>query len=210
MRLVAAALLALALSACSGDDPAGTTPLPPETGSATASAAPSVSPSVSAAPGATEPPDIEGLEVVDGLGNDHVAGRVEYDRIPPLGGPHNARWLACGVYEAPVPDELAVHSIEHGAVWINHEPGLAPAEREALARLAAMDPEYVLVSPREGLDSRVVVVTWGAALEATSVDDPRLAEFVEAYAGGGQGGEPGAPCRTGGLTPEQARSLVGG
>ena len=117
---------------------------------------------------------------------------------------------ACGVYDAPVPTEFAVHSTEHGAVWLAHDPDLPAADREALARLAATDPEHVLVSPLEGLDSRIVAVTWGAGLEASSGDDPHLAEMVEAYAGGGQGGEPGAPCRTSGLTPAQAEAALGG
>jgi hypothetical protein len=209
MRLhpvLCAVLTTAALSGCSGQEPA--TPAPQASEASTP--APSAPVSASASPSAAAAPDIEGLELVEGLSNDHVAGPVEYDRVPPVGGPHNVRWLACGVYDAPVPDEFAVHSIEHGAVWVNHAPDLPAAEREALAALAAANPEYVLVSPREGLDSRVVAVTWGAAIEATSADDPRLEAFVEAYAGGGQGGEPGAPCRSGGLTPEQARAQLGG
>jgi hypothetical protein len=55
-----------------------------------------------------------------------------------------------------------------------------------------------------------VAVTWGAAIEASSGDDPRLAQFVRAYAGGDQGGEPGAPCRGNGLDLEDARDAVGG
>ena len=203
MRLLPAALLVLGLTACGGDEPSTPVPLPSESGSP--------SPSPSASPTAAALPQIEGLEVLaEDPSHDHVEGPVEYDRVPPLGGPHNPRWLACGVYDAPVPTELAVHSTEHGAVWLAHDPELPAAEREALARLAAAAPEYVLVSPMDGLDSRIVAVTWGAGLEASSGDDPRLAEMVEAYAGGAQGGEPGAPCRTGGLTPEQARTALGG
>ena len=201
--VLSAALAAGALTACSGqEEDVASTPLPPETASA---AAPSAEPSASATPA------IEGLEVLaEDPSHDHVQGRVDYDRVPPLGGPHNVRWLACDVYDEPVPDELAVHSIEHGAVWIAHDPELPQAERSALRELAAGNREYVLVSPREGLDSRIVAVTWGASIEASSADDARLEQFVAAYAGGGQGGEPGAPCRTGGLTLDQARQQLGG
>jgi hypothetical protein len=204
MRLAPVVLLVLTLTACSGDEPVEPpVPLPSETATAT--------PSPTASPSAQAAPQIEGLEVLaEDPSHDHVDGPVEYDRTPPLGGPHNVRWLACDVYDEPVPAELAVHSIEHGAVWLAHDPELPEAQRAALAQLAATDPEYVLVAPQDGLDSRVVAVTWGAALEASSADDPRLAAFVEAYAGGGQGGEPGAPCRTGGLGLEQARAALGG
>jgi hypothetical protein len=46
-------------------------------------------------------------------------------------------------------------------------------------------------------------------LQVDGVDDPRLRTFVETFAGGDQGGEPGAPCRTGGVTPQQARDTIG-
>ncbi len=199
---LSALIVTTALAACSGGEDAPVTPLP------AATASPSVSP-----PTATSPsqPAIEGLEVLaEDPSHDHVAGPIQYDRVPPLGGPHNARWLACDVYDEQVPAELAVHSIEHGAVWLTHAPELPQGQRAALTALAARNPEYVLVSPQGGLDSRVVAVTWGVSLEAGSADDPRLAEFVQTYAGGGQGGEPGAPCRTGGLTLDQARSQLGG
>jgi len=66
-----------------------------------------------------------------------------------------------------------------------------------------------VVSPYEDLASPVVAVAWGITLEVESADDPRLAEFVEAYAGGAQGGEPGVPCREGGISPREARGLLG-
>ena len=197
-----AVLTALVLAACSGEQAPEVTPLPPDAVSTSAPPSPSSSPSAAT---------IEGLEVLaEDPSHDHVEGPVEYDRVPPLGGPHNIRWLACGVYDEQVPAEFAVHSIEHGGVWLAHDPELPREQRAPLAALAARNPEHVLVSPQDGLDSRVVAVTWGAGLEASSADDPRLGQFVATYAGGGQGGEPGAPCRTGGLTPDQARSLLGG
>lgn len=192
------------LSGCAAD--------PADQGAAGASSAPSASVSSPAAPSAapTAAPDIEGLEVLaEDPSHDHVAGPIDYERIPPLGGEHNARWLACDVYDEQVPVEFAVHSLEHGAVWLAYDPALGDDEVAALAALAETNEEYVLVSPQEGLDSRVVAVTWGAGLEASSADDPRLAQFVEAYAGGGQGGEKGAPCRGGGVTPREARGQLG-
>ena len=44
-----------------------------------------------------------------------------------------------------------------------------------------------------------------ARFEALNVE-----AFVQRYVGNGLGGEQGAPCRTSGLPPEQARELVGG
>ena len=203
MRRALLTVLALVLLAgCGSDGEEAADPSPRPTGTTTAEA--------SATPDAVADPDIEGLEVLpEDLSHAHVEGPVDYDRMPPLGGEHNARWLACDVYDEPLPLEFAVHSLEHGAVWLAYDPDLPAAEIEALEQLAATNEEYVLVSPEQGLDSRVVAVAWGRALEASSTDDPRLAQFVEAYAGGAQGGEPGVPCRGSGLTPREARGMLG-
>ena len=172
-------------------------------------------PSPSGTPASEQPtaaasaPPIDGLEVVtEELSRDHQEGAVEYDRIPPVGGPHHPRWLACDVYDEPVPLETAVHSLEHGAVWFAYDPELPQDDVERLAELAERDREYVLVSPMSGLDAPVVAVAWGVSLEATGAGDPRLEELLEAYAGGDQGGEPGVPCRGNGLTLREARGLV--
>lgn len=144
------------------------------------------------------------------LSHDHVDGPLSFDQDPPVGGEHNGRWLACDVYDQPVPSEVAVHSMEHGGVWITYDPELPAEQVEALAELAGIDEQYVLVSPYAGLPAPVVASTWGLQLEADAADDPRLEQFVRTYAGGDQGGEPGAPCRDGGLSLEEARQLVGG
>ncbi len=153
-------------------------------------------------PGKLEDPTIEGVEVFQGLSHEHVPP-ASYPHTPPVGGDHSKAWLNCGVYDEPVPNVNAVHSMEHGAVWITYRPDLSEDERNAVRRLQGLKPEYVLISPYEGLPAKVVASTWGYQLKTERVDDPRLAAFVKQYAGGDQGGEPGAPC-SGGLTPEEA------
>lgn len=202
MRRAVPALLAVVLLSACGSDPAT-----PEAGSA-----PAPSPQAERTPAAapTDPPEIEGLVVTpaEELSRAHVEGPQTYDQLPPVGGPHNPRWLACDVYDEPVPDEFAVHSLEHGAVWLTHDPDLAENGKDLLAELAERNREYVLVSPYDGLDSRIVAVAWGYSMEASDADDPRLAQFVAAFAGGAQGGEPGVPCRSGGVSPREARGQL--
>jgi Protein of unknown function (DUF3105) len=120
-----------------------------------------------------------------------------------VGGPHSPVWLRCAVYTETVPEENAVHSMEHGAIWITYDPALTEDEVQRVSRLQALKPAYVLVSPFPGLPGKVVASTWGLQLTADSVDDPRLAEFVKEYAGGDQGGEKGADCV--GATLDQLR-----
>lgn len=157
------------------------------------------------------PSTLDGVERFQDLSNEHVTEPVEYEQVPPVGGPHlpPPGWLICAVYAEPVPNEAAVHSMEHGGVWITHAPDLPEDDVAQLAALTAVDKEYVLVSPYEGLPSPVVASAWGNQLQVDGADDPRLRMFVETFAGGDQGGEPGAPCRTGGVTPQQARDTIG-
>ena len=135
----------------------------------------------------------------------HVKGHVTYDHTPPAGGQHADFWLKCAVYDAPVPNEVAVHSEEHGAVWLTYLPGEDPAPLRALYD---GNKEYVLVSPYPDQPGKFMASTWGAQLSVDSGDDPRLKQFVDTYASGGQGGEKGAPCVAGGLTPAEAEAKI--
>ena len=141
----------------------------------------------------------------------HTTKHVTYDHTPPAGGMHWPGkeggvygWLRCGVYTAPVPNEFAVHSEEHGAVWLTYLPGEDPSALAALAK----GNDYVLVSPYPGQPGPYMASTWGAQLRVDSPDDPRLATFVKDYAGGGQGGEKGADCSHGTLPAKAEAALT--
>ena len=125
----------------------------------------------------------------------HVSTPVAYAQTPPAGGEHAPVWLNCGQYTKPVPNENAVHSMEHGAVWVTYREGL-PAE-QVKKLTAALPGTYTVLSPFKGLTAPVVASAWGKQLTLDSADDPRLAEFVKAYRQGPQSPEPGAAC-TGG------------
>jgi hypothetical protein len=140
--------------------------------------------------------EIEGVEAFDDLTFNHVTTAVDYAQTPPAGGDHNAAWLNCGVYSEPVPDENAVHSLEHGAVWITYDPEL-PADQVATLEEMAANQSYVLVSPYEGLDSVVAVSAWGYQLKVDSADDERLPVFVQKYLLNPELAEVGAPCSNG-------------
>ncbi|WP_084670847.1 DUF3105 domain-containing protein [Sporichthya polymorpha] len=126
----------------------------------------------------------------------HVATPVKYEQTPPAGGEHAAAWLNCGTYTAPVPNENAVHAMEHGAVWLTYRPDLPAAQVATLKK--AMPDSFGLLSPYPGLPSPVVASAWGRQLPLDAPDDPRLAEFIRAFRLGEQAPEPGAPC-TGGI-----------
>ena len=139
---------------------------------------------------------IDGVKSFSDLTRNHVETPVDYPQAPPVGGDHAPIWTNCGAYDQPVEPTQAVHSLEHGAVWVGYDPALGAEEVEKLTGLAESN-SYVLVSPVDGVASPVTVSAWGKQLELDGAEDPRLAAFVQKYQQGPQTPEPGAAC-TGG------------
>ncbi len=150
-----------------------------------------------AAPTTQADTDLGGVATYDDLTREHTTRAVEYPQSPPVGGDHFGAWADCGVYDAPLPDELAVHDLEHGAFWFSYDPGALDAP--AVAALAAELPENGIMAPYDGLDAPVVATVWGRQLALTGPDDPRLPLFLDAFAGGDTAPEPFASC-AGGLS----------
>lgn len=140
---------------------------------------------------------IDGVQSFPDPERGHTTDPIAYDQAPPVGGVHNPAWLNCGVYSEPVQNENAVHSLEHGAIWIAYQPEVAATEvqqLEAITRLSG----YRLLSPYPNLPSPIVLSAWGYQLQLEQAGDPRLMNFVEKYERHPEGPEPGAPC-TGGI-----------
>jgi hypothetical protein len=148
-----------------------------------------------------EPEALADLQRFVGLERAHDEEAV-YDEtgLPPVGGLHSGIWQNCGIYDEPIVTRHAVHSMEHGAVWVTYQPDLPAAEVEAL-RDAVSDHSYTVLSPFEGLRSAVVLTAWGIQLEVDSADDDRIATFLDRYVLGPQTPELGATCSDGTGTP---------
>ncbi len=143
----------------------------------------------------------EGVESFEIPSRFHTEGPVSYQPEPPVGGDHAPVWQNCGFYDEPVRDENAVHSLEHGAVWIAYRPDL-PEEQIDSVRQLAQRQNYVLASPYPGIPAPVVVSAWGRQLRLEGADDSRLEQFVRAFRLGPQAPETGAPCTNGTRMPE--------
>jgi hypothetical protein len=109
----------------------------------------------------------------------HDAGPISYVESPPMGGAHNVVWQNCAIYDAPIHNEHAVHSMEHGAVWITYRPGLPADQVEKLRSLASDD--FLLLSPYPGLAHPVVASAWNHQLTFERADDPGLPAFIARY-----------------------------
>ncbi|MEV4379880.1 DUF3105 domain-containing protein [Streptosporangium sp. NPDC049644] len=125
-------------------------------------------------------------------GSQHTQTKVTYKENPPLGGEHHPSWQNCGIYDQPINNENAVHSMEHGAVWITYRPDLPKAELDRLKELASKD--YMLLSPYPGLSAKVVASSWNKQLKLDSAEDPRLPKFITKYKNGPDTPELGASC----------------
>ena len=121
----------------------------------------------------------EGVETFPATTNGNVQGSITYDQDPPTNGDHAPYWQRCGFYSTPIENEAAVHSLDHGAVWITYRPDLPAGQVDTLRDLAR--EEYVLVSPYPGLSSPVFATAWRNQLALEDADDPRLRQFVDQF-----------------------------
>ncbi len=150
------------------------------------------------------------------LTSNHAYGSQAYPQRPPVGGTHNPIWQQCmgNVYPAPIANEHAVHSLEHGAVWITYRTGLPPDQVAALAAKVT-GKDYTLMSPVDDLDSPISLQAWGYQLKVDDATDPRIDDFITALRVNATM-EPGATCSGGntatGTTPltEQQVEQLGG
>ncbi|MEH0552189.1 DUF3105 domain-containing protein [Streptomyces sp. B21-101] len=134
------------------------------------------------------------------LGRNHVSTAVTYPMQPPVGGDHHQAWMTCDgtVYTEAIANENAVHSLEHGAVWVTYNEQAADADVKTLAGRVDRTP-YTLMSPVKSQAGTITLSAWGRQLTVEKASDSRVEQFLLRYVQGAQTPEPGAAC-TGGLT----------
>lgn len=137
----------------------------------------------------------------------------KYDQNPPVGGVHNYILQNCmgDIYPAPIPNEHAMHSLEHGAVWVTYRSDLPKDQVDKLATKVT-GKEYIFMSPVDGLDTPISLQAWGYQLKLSDVNDSRIDAFIKALRVNATM-EPGAACTgqtatgTTPLTEAQAKAL---
>ena len=113
--------------------------------------------------------------------------------IPPAFGAHLGAWQNCGIYDQPIELGNALHSLEHGAVWLTYSPDLSDSEIAELQDLVR-GHAFVLMSPYPAQTKPVVLSGWTVQLVIDSLPDERIEQFIAYYENGPQNPEPGAPC----------------
>jgi len=113
--------------------------------------------------------------------------------IPPPFGEHLNAWQNCGIYDEPIGLGNALHSMEHGAVWLTYAPDLSESQIAELQNMVR-GHGFVLMSPYPSQTNPVALTAWGVQLVIDSLPDNRIAAFISYYENGPQSPEPGAPC----------------
>ena len=141
---------------------------------------------------------ISGLKNSFGLGRQHVEGPVSYPNqatTPPVGGNHNGVPQSCQAYSEPIANEHAVHSLEHGAVWITYNPDKLGAKDILTLKADLEDDPYRMLSPYPGLKSPISLQAWGEQLFVDKASDSRIKKFISLFTQGPQDLERGAACQ---------------
>jgi hypothetical protein len=140
-----------------------------------------------------------GLTKTSGLSFSHVDGSfIDYPDqadTPPDGGNHNSNPQSCAVYSSPVANEHAVHSLEHGAVWVTYDPAKLSAADIATLKTEVDGNSYRMMSPYPGLKKPISLQAWGLQLFATSVKDKQIARFLKDFTQGPQAREQNVACQ---------------
>lgn len=175
-RVVLLVALAVAVSACGSSDPAD------EPRPATETASPDTSELCPEAEIA-EPERLVVGEVIElpDDGRQHVIC-ADYDHTPPASGAHFPAWQNCGIYNHPVQNQTAVHSLEHGAVWVAYQPDIDPAVLQTITDQLKSE-RFALVAPYPGLQNTVVLTAWRRQLAVNDWFDPAVDDFLDTYMG---------------------------
>jgi hypothetical protein len=120
------------------------------------------------------------------------AAPPEYSSSPASSGKHAAQWAPCGVFREELADIYTVHSLEHGAVIIFYRPDLPEQEIGQLEDLVTELATHIIVMPRTGLTSPIVLAAWGRLGVMEGLDIEAIRGFWLEYAQ--RGPEPGVSC----------------
>jgi hypothetical protein len=123
-----------------------------------------------------------------GVGNHIPEGQaIPYPSYPPTYGPHWPAPTTWGFHSEVVPDERAVHNLEHGGVVASYNN--IPAE--SLAALQALLTTYpkdkygevkLLIRPYDKIAPGTIALTaWNWIDELTTYDDARVRRFLNAH-----------------------------
>lgn len=112
---------------------------------------------------------------------------ITYAQTPPVGGSHWPSPALWGISTQPIPDERAVHNLEHGGVVISQN-GMSDADLARLRSFLAAYPKdqfgevKVVVRPYDKIAKGAIVLTaWSWTDPLTGYDAARIKAFLDAH-----------------------------
>lgn len=104
----------------------------------------------------------------------------KYNSDPPTSGWHWGDGVAGpGIKEKSVPDEIVLHSMEHGAVVVWYKDSLPKSDIERIKSAFNDASGKKIMLPRKNLDVPVALTSWGWILKLKTVDEIKIKEFIE-------------------------------
>jgi len=122
-----------------------------------------------------------GEEIAD-LGAVHISegqSHPEYNSNPPTSGWHYVGLAGPGIKTKIVPDELILHSMEHGAVVVWYRDGLEKEDIDRITETFNSSSGKKIMIERIGLDVPVALTSWRHLLKLETIDLPTIKEFIE-------------------------------
>ena len=112
---------------------------------------------------------------------DHVDLReshAAYTTNPPTPGPHASAERG-GFYADEIPDEMAVHNLEHGFIWISYK-NIPENQVLQIRALAKDNPGRLIASKRVKNDTDgVILASWGKMLTLSRYDETLAKGFIK-------------------------------
>jgi hypothetical protein len=108
---------------------------------------------------------------------------VEYKVNPPTSGNHDPNPAGDGVYSQPPTQATTknfVHTLEHGRIIIQYDPGLDKQRIDQLGGLFNDDPYHMVLMPNRRMPYAVAVTAWGHLLGCKKVED-RTFDAIRAF-----------------------------
>ncbi len=137
-----------------------------------------------------EAPDAEGRHYSQGEFEGY--NTAKYGSDPPTSGKHIGQLAQAGVYDQAIPNEVAVHHMEHGytIVWYNcgAEPPLDSGgctdlrnQLTAIVQPAVAGGYHVVMTPDDTMTPRIALTAWQFMDTMNEVDQDRINTFLETF-----------------------------
>lgn len=120
-------------------------------------------------------------------GQDHarLGTAFAYNSNPPTSGPHFTSSANWGIYDYEVNDQIFLHNLEHGGIWISYRPSVpADAVEELRAIVQEFSGSKFVMAPRSANDTDVAVAAWTHLLKmnlTSGMLGPKEKESIRAF-----------------------------